>query len=174
MICINIYADGSSIELPIVPASFSEGVPEVQKRRGADIMDVESSEFFCAEDINGCRTGGGHSAKTTYDILLDAKVNFVVALKSDGKDVFRYPEPIKNIRKFPHIQRLFNRLTIVENNNILEDVDIILYINDTSLLFSKMEDDLYNYNVYGFNLDTCTISFKVEAHNGDSHTIAGI
>ena len=166
MICTDKYSDGISIE-PL-RASGNLG----SKRVAMDLVSLASEDFFCTEDIYGCRTTGGSAISTTYVTLLNTGVAFVIALKSDlqKKRVFRIPKPIEHIRKFPDTQYMFSKLESVDA--IPENIDIILYVNNSGVIVKEQDDDIYSFDDIGFKPDTCTISYRTESHD-TGHAIAG-
>ena len=170
MICSEKYGDGISIE-------------KISGDRiiAMDLMSPESSKFFCAEDIHGCQKPlgyGGNSRSTSYIMLLESEVPFVVALKSEAGQ-FRMPDEkiTTNIRKSIYMAgaNIFKDLKQIDKINT-ESIDIILYIDDTEPHQLSKKDKLYRteeFSELGFDVDTCTISYHVEAHGDTSHSIAG-
>ena len=168
MICSEKYGDGISIE-------NRSG----HKIIAMDLMSIESSTFFCGEDKDGCRRlSGGNSRGTSYTMLLESGVSFVVALKSEAGQ-FRIPNVsiINQIRKTIYLRggTIFKDLPTVDFVDT-QLIDIILYINDTEPHQITKKDKLSRteeFSDLGFEVDTCTISYHVEAHGSDSHSIAG-
>ena len=169
MICSEKYGDGISIESP-----------GGDKIIAMDLMSIDSTKFFCTEDKNGCRGSGGQSRGTSYVMLLESGVPFVVALKSEPGQ-FRLPNVsiVDHIRKAVYMfgGNIFKDLESVQTVDFDRDsVDIILYIDDTELEHITKKDKLSRaeelYDL-GFEVDTCTISYNVAVHGSTQHSIAG-